>query len=118
MFTRDPGAPFGTPNVVIGRQGRNELTLSFRPPPYLSRLLYIVGREGCPNDVFCDCEFEGLGPKDGCLIAPGVPAPEPEPAAFAPQGLPIHLGVSFGSAPSHLSFSFAPLISCLQRADE
>ena len=35
MVTRDPGAPFDTPNVVIGRQGRNELTLSFRPPPYL-----------------------------------------------------------------------------------
>ena len=31
MFTRDPGAPFDTPNGVIGRQGRNELTLSFRP---------------------------------------------------------------------------------------
>ena len=39
MFTRDPGAPFGTPNVVIGRQGHNELTLSFRPLPYLSTLL-------------------------------------------------------------------------------
>ena len=39
MFTRDPGAPFGTPNGVIGRQGRNELTLSFRPHPYLHRLL-------------------------------------------------------------------------------
>ena len=50
--------------------------------------------------MFCDCEFEGLDPKDGCLIAPGVPAPEPEPAAFAPQGLPIHLDVSFDSAPS------------------
>ena len=39
MVTRDPGAPFGTPNAVIGRQGRNELTLSFRPDPNLSRLL-------------------------------------------------------------------------------
>ena len=38
MVTRDPGAPFDTPNVVIGRQGRNELTLSFRPDPYLARL--------------------------------------------------------------------------------
>ena len=39
MITRDPGAPFDTPNVVIGRQGRNELTLSFRPAPYLARRL-------------------------------------------------------------------------------
>ena len=39
MVTRDPGASFDTPNVVIGRQGRNELTLSFRPAPYLHRLL-------------------------------------------------------------------------------
>ena len=39
MITRDPGASFDTPNVVIGRQGRNELTLSFRPAPYLHRLL-------------------------------------------------------------------------------
>ena len=39
MVTRDPGAPFDTPNVVIGRQGRNELTLSFRPDPYLATLL-------------------------------------------------------------------------------
>ena len=39
MFTRDPDASFDTPNVVIGRQGRNELTLSFRPAPYLHRLL-------------------------------------------------------------------------------
>ena len=39
MITRDPGAPFDTPNAVIGRQGRNELTLSFRPAPYLARLL-------------------------------------------------------------------------------
>ena len=39
MFTRDPDASFDTPNVVIGRQGRNELTLSFRPDPYLSTLL-------------------------------------------------------------------------------
>ena len=39
MFTRDPGAPFDTPNAVIGRQGRNELTLSFRPDPYLATLL-------------------------------------------------------------------------------
>ena len=39
MVTRDPGASFDTPNVVIGRQGRNELTLSFRPDPYLARLL-------------------------------------------------------------------------------
>jgi len=39
MFTRDPGAPFDTPNVVIGSQGRNELTLSFRPAPYLATLL-------------------------------------------------------------------------------
>ena len=38
MITRDPGASFDTPNVVIGRQGRNELTLSFRPAPYLHRL--------------------------------------------------------------------------------
>ena len=65
-------------------------------------------REGCPNDVFCDCEFEGLDPKDGCLIAPGVPAPEPEPAAFAPQGLPIHLDVSFDSAPFFFA-GFFPL---------
>jgi len=39
MVTRDPDASFDTPNVVIGRQGRNELTLSFRPAPYLHRLL-------------------------------------------------------------------------------
>ena len=39
MVTRDPDASFDTPNVVIGRQGRNELTLSFRPAPYLARLL-------------------------------------------------------------------------------
>ena len=39
MVTRDPDAPFDTPNVVIGRQDRNELTLSFRPDPYLSTLL-------------------------------------------------------------------------------
>ena len=39
MITRDPGAPFGTPSAVIRRQGRNELTLSFRPDPFLSRLL-------------------------------------------------------------------------------
>ena len=39
MITRDPDASFDTPNVVIGRQGRNELTLSFRPAPYLARLL-------------------------------------------------------------------------------
>jgi len=39
MITRDPDASFDTPNVVIGRQGRNELTLSFRPAPYLHRLL-------------------------------------------------------------------------------
>ena len=39
MFTRDHGAPFDTPNAVIGSQGRNELTLSFRPAPYLHRLL-------------------------------------------------------------------------------
>ena len=39
MCTRDPGASFDTPNVVIGRQGRNELTLSFRPDPYLATLL-------------------------------------------------------------------------------
>ena len=39
MFTRDPDASFDTPNVVIGRQDRNELTLSFRPDPYLSTLL-------------------------------------------------------------------------------
>ena len=41
MITRDPDASFDTPNVVIGRQGRNELTLSFRPDPYLSTLLSI-----------------------------------------------------------------------------
>ena len=35
MVTRDPDASFDTPNVVIGRQDRNELTLSFRPDPYL-----------------------------------------------------------------------------------
>ena len=39
MITRDPDASFDTPNVVIGRQDRNELTLSFRPDPYLSTLL-------------------------------------------------------------------------------
>ena len=39
MGTRAPGAPFDTLNVVIGRQGRYELTLSFRPDPYLSTLL-------------------------------------------------------------------------------
>ena len=39
MVTRDPDASFDTPNVVIGRQDRNELTLSFRPDPYLSTLL-------------------------------------------------------------------------------
>ena len=42
MVTRDPDASFDTPNVVIGRQGRNELTLSFRPAPYLARLLGIA----------------------------------------------------------------------------
>ena len=42
MVTRDPDASFDTPNVVIGRQGRNELTLSFRPDPYLSTLLCIM----------------------------------------------------------------------------
>ena len=42
MITRDPDASFDTPNVVIGRQGRNELTLSFRPAPYLHRLLAAV----------------------------------------------------------------------------
>ena len=42
MFTRDPGAPFDTPNAAIGSQGRNELTLSFRPPPYLHRLLWYI----------------------------------------------------------------------------
>ena len=41
MITRDPGAPFGTPNAVIGSQGGYELTLSFRPDPNLSRLLYM-----------------------------------------------------------------------------
>ena len=30
---------FGTPNVVIGRQGRYELRLCFRPHPHLSTLL-------------------------------------------------------------------------------
>ena len=39
MITRDPGAPFGTPNAVIGSQGGYELTLSFRPDPYLASLL-------------------------------------------------------------------------------
>ena len=39
MITRDPGAPFGTPNVVIRRQGGYELSLCFRPPPYLHTLL-------------------------------------------------------------------------------
>ena len=43
MFTRDPGAPFDTPNAVIRRQGHNELTLSFRPLPYLSTLLLVPG---------------------------------------------------------------------------
>ena len=43
MCTRDPGASFDTPNVVIGRQGRNELTLSFRPDPYLATLLLVQG---------------------------------------------------------------------------
>ena len=33
MGTRDPGASFDTLNVVIRRQGRCELTLSFRIPP-------------------------------------------------------------------------------------
>ena len=42
MVTRDPDASFDTPNVVIGRQGRNELTLCFRPLPYLHRLLVIT----------------------------------------------------------------------------
>ena len=42
MVTRDPDASFDTPNVVIGRQDRNELTLSFRPDPYLSTLLVFV----------------------------------------------------------------------------
>ena len=42
MVTRDPDASFDTPNVVIGRQGRNELTLSFRPDPYLATLLHVV----------------------------------------------------------------------------
>ena len=41
MVTRDPDASFDTPNAVTGRQDRNELTLSFRPHPYLSRLLEI-----------------------------------------------------------------------------
>ena len=62
------------------------------------------GVPGCPNGIFCDCEFEGLDPADGCaLIANGVAAPEPEPETldtFAPQGLPIHLDVSFDTAPS------------------
>ena len=44
MITRDPGAPFGTPNAVIGRQGGYELTLSFRPDPNLSRLLGVGSR--------------------------------------------------------------------------
>ena len=39
MGTRAPGAPFDTPNAVIRRQGHNELTLFFRPLPYLSTLL-------------------------------------------------------------------------------
>ena len=42
MITRDPDASFDTPNVVIVRQGRNELSLSFRPDPYLHRLLAIA----------------------------------------------------------------------------
>ena len=42
MITRDPDASFDTPNVVIGRQDRNELTLSFRPDPNLSRLLGVA----------------------------------------------------------------------------
>ena len=46
MITRDPDASFDTPNVVIGRQGRNELTLCFRPAPYLARLL------ACSSKVF------------------------------------------------------------------
>ena len=45
MVTRDPDASFDTPNVVIGRQDRNELTLSFRPDPYLSTLLSNLARE-------------------------------------------------------------------------
>ena len=55
MITRDPDASFDTPNVVIGRQGRNELTLSFRPAPYLHRLLRYLYFEyvglGTPNLV-------------------------------------------------------------------
>ena len=42
MFTRDTDASFGTPNVVIARRTIIELTLSFRPLPYLSRLLPMI----------------------------------------------------------------------------
>ena len=63
------------------------------PPTH--RMESSSGVPGCPNGIFCDCEFEGLDPADGCaLIANGVAAPEPEPETldtFAPQGLPIHL---------------------------
>ena len=50
MITRDPDASFDTPNVVIGRQGRNELTLSFRPAPYLHRLLVSKHLDGLEID--------------------------------------------------------------------
>ena len=72
MITRDPGAPFGTPNAVIGRQGRNELTLSFRPDPNLSRLLVYVACECCELGEmhFLRDIRGGAHPVDRCLSPP------------------------------------------------
>ena len=42
MGTRAPGAPFDTLNVVIGRLGRYELTLSFRIAPNRHTLLHCL----------------------------------------------------------------------------
>ena len=70
MITRDPGAPFDTPNGVIGRQGRNELTLSFRPDPYLHRLLqyiFVMGKRtdfgsgGEKNKILPELQTNDIG---------------------------------------------------------
>ena len=44
------------PNLVIGRQGRNELTLSFRPAPYLHTLLSVLLSELSGDDEDADCQ--------------------------------------------------------------
>ena len=54
MVTRDPDASFDTPNVVIGRQGRNELTLSFRPDPYLLQPLVPIKTDHSTNMTLSD----------------------------------------------------------------